>query len=271
MLEELSIEYIGFQRQIPYLQDSPLKISYYLDYLKQRKEEINAWRRVQVCTTVSRHDARYINEYSPLTQVHLVPNGIDTDVFRSINDESLEPTILFVGNYRYYPNADAASVLAQRIFPIVKRHIAIAKLILAGADPTENVKVLSGIIGVEVPGYVSNYQSLLGSAWVFAAPIRSGGGTRIKILEAFSMCKAVVTTSIGCEGIEANHLHDVIIEDDFERFALWIVELLQNKSRRHLIGENARKVVIRKYRWSHSAYQLLTSYQNAIEIAEHSK
>lgn len=263
-LEELSIEHAGMRRHVRFETDKLLKLIYLVDIIKQRHEEHRAWQRANACIVVSEADGKQITESVPTANLHIVPNGVDVEFFQSGDSECSVPTILFVGNYRYYPNVDAAILLARSIFPFVKQEIREARLILAGSDPPQIVKGLSELSGVSVTGFISDHRALLAEAWVFAAPLRSGGGTRIKILEAFSMRKAVVTTSIGAEGLYAENSSDLIIEDNPTKFAEWIVRLIKNKTLRDGLGNNARSLVIRRYRWEESSKYLLSAFSATV-------
>ncbi len=265
LLEEMSIEYFGSRLHLSHEKDKLLKMCWFLDTIKQRIQEKNSWRKASVVTTVADYETAIVKKAVPNIQVITVPNGVDNGYYQDPNKEESTPLIFFIGNYRYFPNIDAALTLASQIFPVVMEQVGIGtRLILAGADPPQEVRVLSETPGIKVLGYVEDYRSLLAKAWVFAAPLRSGAGTRLKILEAMSMSKAIVTTSIGCRGLEVTHFQDVIIENQVDKYADWIIKLIKDASLRKSLGSHARELAVSRYTWRQSANSLVLGYQKSI-------
>jgi glycosyltransferase involved in cell wall biosynthesis len=129
-------------------------------------------------------------------------------------------------------------------------------LSIVGRDPTPAVARLAATAGVEVTGRVEDVRDFVGRAAVYVVPIRIGGGTRLKIFEAMSMGKAVVSTTVGAEGLPVTEGANVIIADTADRFASAIVALLRDPARRVQLERAARQLVVERYDWSAAAGQL---------------
>jgi glycosyltransferase involved in cell wall biosynthesis len=156
------------------------------------------------------------------------------------------PCILFQGYLEWPPNEDAAIWFVSEIFPIVRAHVQDASIVLVGkASP--RVEALNDVEGVEVVGEVPAMTPFLASADVMVAPLRVGGGTRIKILEAFASGIPVVSTSIGCEGLDVEAGVHLDIADDAQKFATSVIGLLQDPGLRGFRSQIARKLYQQLY------------------------
>ncbi|UCF71518.1 MAG: glycosyltransferase [candidate division WOR-3 bacterium] len=147
--------------------------------------------------------------------------------------------ILFIGYIAYRPNFDAVKYFIKDIFPSVKTHMKNAKLTIVGKGYEDELKQIAMNKDIDVIGPVSDISPYLSSHKVFVSPIRYGGGVRVKILEAMAHGTAVVSTSLGADGISVTHRKDIILADDPKSFAQWVVELLQNHELRQEIAKNA--------------------------------
>ena len=165
---------------------------------------------------------------------------------------------MFLGAMNYEPNSDAVLYFYKEIFPHIKKDLKNAKFIIAGKDPFQEVLSLHNNKDVFVTGYVANVKEVFQECSLFIVPLRIAGGTRIKILEAMAMEKAIVSTTIGCEGIEVKPGKNIIIADKPIEFAKRCIELLLNAEKRILIGKNARQLVKEQYDWELIKPQLLS-------------
>ena len=224
-----------------------------LEYLKLRRYEqrVLSWFDLSlVCSDV---DRRRIEARRPFPAVRVVSNGADLPtVADSPADDSPADdarTLIFLGAMNYQPNQEAVSFFVRAIFPLIKRTIADARFIIAGKSPPANISALHNGSDVVVHGYVANKQALFAACTVFVVPIRTGGGTRIKILEAMAAGIPVVSTSVGCEGIEAATGVDILVGDSPHSFADACIQLLTSAERRAAVGRAGRELVVRRYRW----------------------
>src|SRR5690606_7086949 len=135
-------------------------------------------------------------------------------------------SIVFVGGYSWYPNRDALYYFGEEILPRIRRTTNVA-VTWVGRAPTSVIDECSRKYGIRLTGYVEDIRPFVESAACYVVPLRIGGGTRLKILDAWAMGKAVVSTSVGCEGLQAVDRENILIRDDADAFASSVVELLE--------------------------------------------
>jgi glycosyltransferase involved in cell wall biosynthesis len=150
----------------------------------------------------------------------------------------------------WLPNEDGMLYFVREILPLVRRAEPSATLSIIGRTPTPAVKRLADEPGIEVTGRVDDVRPHVAAGSVYVVPLRIGGGTRLKIFEAMAMGKAVVSTTVGAEGLPVTPGQDILIEDDPQRFADAVVSLMRDPARRQRIEEAARAVVVARYDWS---------------------
>jgi glycosyltransferase involved in cell wall biosynthesis len=174
----------------------------------------------------------------------VIPNAIDIPEMQEIPDK---PIVLFLGNMSYLPNIVAADYLISKIWPIILSAVPEAKLLIAGSNPDNIASFKASHTGVEFLGFVDNLDKLYKVVRVVCCPILSGGGTRIKILEAAAYGKPVVSTTIGAEGIDMRDGAEILLRDDPRYFADACIRLLNDKNYAEKIGQAARSVVGQEY------------------------
>lgn len=160
------------------------------------------------------------------------------------------PILLFVGSLSYDPNADAVEYFADLVLPRIRAQVPDATFRVVGRNAPERIRRLAARPGIEVIGEVASISPQLAEAALTVVPIRYGGGTRIKILDAFAHSIPVVTTAVGCEGIEAVHGEHVLVADTTEHFADACVALLTDAARRTYLAQNGRSLFERTYGWA---------------------
>jgi polysaccharide biosynthesis protein PslH len=218
-----------------------------VEFLKLRRLERNLWKLPYEFVVCSEGDKHFLN---PGTRLSMIPNGVELPANTPFtNDAGKAPTILFVGTMCYAPNVDAAVHFARRILPLIRAQMPNAKFQIVGHEPTKEVWSLGSIDGVSVTGSVPSVESYLRQATVFVAPIRFGGGTRIKILEAMAHRKAIVSTSVGAEGIAAQSGEHLLLADDPAAFADACVLLLRSPEVRERIADEGNRLVRQRYTW----------------------
>lgn len=228
-------------RQPPYWRS---KFLYYLkvpSLLLLERRAIKLASKTFVC---SEQDRIYLAHTWRLPNMAVVPNAVSMP---ALHAAAPTPTLMFIGGYFYPPNAAAADFLVTRIWPLVKREINNAKLIIAGASPERTKCFHGGTEGVEYTGFVENLDELYRETRVVCCPILTGGGTRVKILEAAAYGKPIVATHIGAEGIEFEDGREILLRDDAGSFALACIELLREPALCDALGKAARGKVERLY------------------------
>ena len=187
--------------------------------------------------------------------VHTVATGVDTAYFAPA-PTPISKHLVFTGSMDWLPNEDAMKYFCEDILPLIRAREPDVTLSIVGRAPTPAVKRLADIAGVEVTGRVDDVRGYMERAAVYIVPIRIGGGTRLKIFEAMAMGKAVVSTTIGAEGLPVTHAEDVLIADSAPEFAARVVELLADPARRVHLERAARQLVVERYDWSAVAGEL---------------
>jgi glycosyltransferase involved in cell wall biosynthesis len=238
------IEHRAFVRG---LRQPPHWRSKFLQYLKVpsliwlERRAIAKARKTFVC---SEGDKKYLTTKFCLSNVVAIPNAINAP---PSYESATTPAFLFLGTYRHEPNAVAADYMVTKIWPIIKGAIPDAKLIIAGESPERISCFQRQHDGVEFRGFVDDLDALYREIRIVCCPIQSGSGTRLKIVEAAAHGKAVVSTSLGAEGLDFVPGFEILLQDDPELFAKACIELARDASLCNKIGAAARSKSIDLY------------------------
>ena len=200
--------------------------------------------RVYVCS----EDERQMLRATGITNVAVAPNGVDLEAVRP-TPEPADGYVLFPGDLAYTPNVAAAHWIADEIAPALRHRAPGRRIVAAGRDASPELRAALEAAGVEVRSPVADMREALAGASVVIVPLRSGGGTRLKILEAFGAGRAVVSTALGAEGIEAEHGQHLLIADSAEALATEVAALLDDPVRRTALGASARALAEESYGW----------------------
>jgi glycosyltransferase involved in cell wall biosynthesis len=220
-----------------------------LDIWKWRTYERGLVRRVQRTVAVSESDALAFRKLVPSASIAVRPSGADLRSLQYMDHaENRGDSLIMTGTLGYLPNLDAANWMIERILPRVRQLRPSAHLVLVGASAPESLRKKAGD-GVDVVGRVPDVRPFLEKADLFVAPLRAGGGTRLKLLEAFAVGLPTVATTLASAGIAVRHGIDVATADDEETFAKEIIRLLDDVSARRAMAESARRLVERRYDW----------------------
>ena len=214
------------------------------------------------CVTVSQDDRLEMQRRYGAQHVEVVPNGVDPDYYAPLPDPN-EPALAYIGSLDWRPNQDAIHWLVESIWPLVRRQIACATLSIVGRRPPEWMQRLCNRPGVSLHADVPDIRPYLGSASVVVVPLRIGGGSRVKILEAMAASRCVVSTSIGAEGLDVVDGRDVVVANEPARFARECVSLLKDPVRRAALARAARGLVESKYGWQTIARSLEDTWHHA--------
>ena len=209
-------------------------------YWGERKA-IRSARRTFVCSDA---DQRYLSHFWRLPGVVAVPNAVERAELLPV---TADPTLLFLGAYWYRPNVEAAEFLLHQIWPQVYQAMPEARLIIAGPSPEYIRGYPSRLPSVEFPGFVDDLDSLYRRSRVVCAPILSGGGTRVKIIEAASHGKPIASTRLGAEGLDLRDGHELLLRDDPESFAQACLHLLKDSTLCERLGRTAFEAATRHY------------------------
>jgi glycosyltransferase involved in cell wall biosynthesis len=186
----------------------------------------------------------------PHVKLWTVPNGVDTDFYVPGAPEGREShSILLCASFAIYRNREAAIWFARTVFPRVKQEVPEAEFWIVGSHPNQEVRQLAEIPGVYVTGTVEDVRPYYARAAVSVAPYRYGEGTKLKVLEAMASGAPVVSTPIGCQGIEVKDGEHLLIVNSADEFASRIVQLLRNQELRRSMAARARSLIEREYAW----------------------
>ena len=261
VLDEHNIEYDIVRRTASSALSLDRRLYSLLDWRKLRREEQQSWRRFDGCTVTSARDEALLRRDVPLARTAVVPNAVDVDYFRPKNGGGATDSmsLLFFGAGNYHPNTDGLLFFFREIMPRLRaRYPGITLRILGPLIPPE-IEAHAGN-GVEVIGGVDDIRPYLERATVIIAPLRIGGGTRFKILEAMAMGKAVVSTAVGAEGIDVRNGSDIMLADRPEEFAIQVGRLLDDAALRRTMGREARRLIEQRYSWARSVNKLEEFY-----------
>jgi glycosyltransferase involved in cell wall biosynthesis len=201
---------------------------------------------------------------NPRLQVDVIPNGVDTEKYQPLPPpENVSPSLMFVGSMDYPPCVDAVLYFCSDILPLIRQAINPLELWIVGRDPHPEVLKLNGS-GVHVTGRVEDVVPYYQQSTVCVIPLRAGGGTRLKILEAMALGRPVVSTTIGCEGLDVVDGEHLLIADTPEQFAEKTVRLLDDRHLSQYICANARKLVEARYGWDQIAERLMDVYEEMV-------
>jgi sugar transferase (PEP-CTERM/EpsH1 system associated) len=208
-----------------------------------------AVRRAAAVVAVSEPDLRSIRRAGSPRVAAIAPNGVDTDALPFREAEPPGETLLFTGTMDFRPNVDAVRWFAARVWPRVRAERPCARFRIVGRAPTPAVRALAGHEGIEVTGAVDDVAPHFRDAAVYVAPLRIGGGVRLKLLEAFAHGVPVVSTRLGAEGIDAEPDRHVVLADEPDAMAQAIIGLLADRDRRRHLAVAARELVVERYDW----------------------
>ena len=230
---------------------------------KMKRFEKGVIHGLSACSAVSDEDGRILrNLTGDAKPVYTLPNGVDTQYFKGTSTQDQEDAVVFTGSMDWFPNDDAAVYFCEDILPLIWKERPEVKFYIVGKAPSQRLKELSnGEPRIVITGRVDDVRVFVNRSKVFVVPLRIGGGTRLKILEAMSMEKAVVSTTIGAEGIGHTGDINIVLADKPAAFAQKVVSLIDDGERRRSLGEAGRKLVLEKYDWNIVGEELCNVYE----------
>lgn len=247
LLVEHNIEHLLALQRFMVAVTEQEKSYFWSEYIKTLKWEQLMWKRATVCVALTNEDKITMERLESNIDVRMIPNGSDhqkkidddatTLLFNSFEHSVITdncPSILFVGNFAYEPNIDAALYFSRHIFPLILKDVPHAKLFLVGNAPPLEICSLASNKRIEVTGRVASLIPFYKHADVVVCPLRIGGGVKVKVLEALGFGKAIVSTSIGAQGLDLSTYRAVTVADEVTDFAEDVVRLLVRPEERHI-------------------------------------
>ncbi len=232
-----------------------------------RYERTNSGK-FSVATCVSGNDQILLNRACPQLPVRVIANGVDLELYQATETIEEPETLIYTGSMDWYPNEDAVIFFLKSILPLIRQNCPNVRMLVVGQHPTKNLRrtaELANLDGqVTITGRVDDVKPYIDQASVYVVPLRIGGGTRLKILEALAMKKAVVSTTIGAEGLNLVNQQEIIIADKPNQFAAAVIKLLADAEYRRLLGQQGRNRVEQDYGWPAIADKLRQVYHDLV-------
>jgi len=215
-----------------------------------KRYEFDMYQQVDKLLTLTIQGRDELLQISPDLDIDVVPHGVDVEKFAFSEFDYDKKSIVFVGNYLHYPNTDAILYFHQEIWPKLIEMVPDIKFTIVGQGPPPEIQKMTQDERIVVTGRVDEVVPYLREGLVFICPVRLGGGFRGKILEAMSVGRPIVSTSLGAEGIPSANRENIILADKPEDFARGISDLVNDASLYQKIRIKARKLIEEKYTWA---------------------
>ena len=226
-----------------------------VEWRKIRRYETDACRRANLTIAVSPDDCKTLAKNAPSARIRTVPTGVDTDYFTPDSSGEKQTELIFTGSMDWYPNEDAIQYFIDDVLPLIRREFPDIRLTAVGRGPGRRIREKADDAGVTLTGRVPDVRPYVNESMLYIVPLRIGGGTRLKIFEALAMGKAVVSTTIGAEGLPLEDGKHFLRADGPRPFATAIVSLLRDEGRRRALGEAGQKLVREHFNWPAVAQQ----------------
>ncbi|MGH7503791.1 MAG: glycosyltransferase family 4 protein [Longimicrobiales bacterium] len=252
LVDTHNIDSITFQRYVRSLKPGPRRAYAALTVRKLARLERDVYHEADAVWVCSEEERTTVRRMVPDCNVRTVPNGVDTSLMMPRPGDRMIPNrALFFGRLDYFPNIDAVEYLARDIVPRLRDRLPDLELILAGPAATKRVVELArDTPGLRHIGRVHDVRALLASAALVLVPLRVGGGTRLKIVEAMAAGRPIVSTSIGAEGLSVRHGTELLIGDSTEAMVESALAILSDRDTATRLGAAARQTAQRLYDWS---------------------
>ena len=253
------------------VQSNALKKSYlFMQWLKMRAFERKMCRRFAAVVAVSSEDREQLRQDYGVKSVFDVPTGVDTNFFRpSGNEQPDAHNIVFTGSMDWLPNEDAISYFTEQVMPRIKREIPDVTLTVVGRNPYPSLLDLAKRDpSIVVTRRVDDVRPYMERAAAYVVPLRIGGGTRLKIYEAMAMEKAIISTTIGAEGLPVKDGVELLLADTAESLAAAVIRVLNDKSLATALGTRAATTVREKFGWESVAERFGSICEETVAFAQ---
>jgi glycosyltransferase involved in cell wall biosynthesis len=240
-----------------------------LEWRKLRAREAAACRACDVTIAVSEDDRDRLLALAPGAQITWIPTGVDTNYFTTSAGGERPAHLAFSGSMDWHPNEDAVRYFINDILPLVRAEVPAVTFSVVGRNPSPELGAAAAAAGVEVTGTLDDIRPSIAEAALCVVPLRAGSGTRLKIFEALAMGKAVVSTTVGAEGLDIESGRHYVAADGARNFARAVIDLLNDPARRRALGAAGRQLVESRYSWAQVARPFESHCQSAVEKHAH--
>ncbi len=233
---------------------------------KLKKYETNIASKFDINFTVSDIDKDRLLDIAPDSRIEIIANGVDVNYFTPDTSDIVQGSLIMVSGMNWYPNRDAVIYMQEKIWPLlIKKHPDVSWVVVGASPPQQLLDLANEDKRITVTGFVDDVRPYLKKAHIYLCPMRDGGGTRLKILDALSMAKPIVSTTIGYEGIDVTAEENALFANTPEEFVNQISRLLEDRDLCAQIGNNGRKFVIEKFSWDVIGKKLSHIYSNLLD------
>lgn len=264
----LTMHNIDYVRNERVLRNTPWGVAKLYHWLNQRRFkqwELAVLKQYDRVIAMSSVDRQMLEADVPGLPVRVVPNGVDADAIPFLPAPTSTDIVIFVASMDSEANHDGAMFFLREVWPLIGRRRPRAVLKLVGRGPNPELRAAANGKDVIVTGKVADVLKFYREADVAVVPLRSGGGTRLKILEAMAAGTAVVSTTIGCEGLDVTHGQDILVADEPEALAEAVLRMLDDRDARSDLVRAARQLVEASYDWPLIARQHQAVYEEALQ------
>ena len=241
------------------------KFTYWTQQLAFQRYERVLSPKFDAVTCTSDIDAAVFQRHCAKDAIEIIPNGVDITHYLPDFTTEAPAHLIYIGSMDWYPNEDAVAFFADEVLPRIQEKVPDVRFSIVGGNPSGRVQKLAERDGVVVTGRVPEIKPYFAEATVFVVPLRIGSGTRLKILEALAMGKAIVSTTVGAEGLDLKDGEEIFIADEPIAFADAVTRLLMDSELRRRIGENGRARVERDYDWRSIGEKLYGVYTKIVQ------
>ncbi len=227
----------------------PAAVYSFVQWMRLKGYEADVCRRADRVVAASEADRDAILAVAPGVTVSVVPNGVDLDEYTGYNGPVQPFDLVFTGKMDFRPNVDAMLWMGRDVWPLIRHRHPRAKMVIVGQRPHPRLEPLREVSGITITGWVPDVRPYIAGATVYVAPLRVGGGTRLKLLQAMAMDASIVATSLGAEGFPVTHGRELLLADTPGDFAQAVLCLLEDPEKRAQLGRAARNFVEATYGW----------------------
>ena len=240
-----------------------------MEWRKMRRREARACIGLPLTIAVSEADQALLATIAPGARVRAIPTGVDIQYFRPDSGKEKPNRLVFTGSMDWFPNEDGMLYFLHDILPRIRQDIPDVMMTIVGRSPSSRLRTAATKAGALVTGTVPDVRPYMAEAAVYVVPLRVGGGTRLKIFEALAMGKAVVSTTIGAEGLPLTPGLHGMLADDPANFSHAVVSLLHDAERRRKLGGAGRQLVEERYSWPQVAHNFEAYLKEVLDHDTH--
>lgn len=243
----------------------PAAVYSWVQWRRLRRYETELLSQVDHTVAMSAPDKVTLRNVAPQAPITVIPNGINGPAYRNFAGVPIPFDLVFTGKMDFRPNIDAALWFGQHVLPLIQADRPETTFAIVGQRPHPRLDVLRDKPGITITGYVEDVRPYIAGATVYVTPLRVGGGTRLKLLEAMTMGKAIVSTTLGAEGFPVVNGQELVLADEPDHFADEVLDLLDDPVRRERLGRAGRVFAQTNYEWDNLIPQLEKIYKAALK------